>query len=116
MANRQHLNKLSEGRESWNNWRDQNPDTKPDLTEANLAGFDFEGYDFYRTNFCKVNLSKADLKHLADDFLSEKEVRKTHKYLRLFGKVKFPYPYQPILRIAQGRNTRKHYLVRLAAK
>ena len=43
MANPEHLEILKQGVEAWNQWREQNPQTKPDLSgailrEANLGG------------------------------------------------------------------------------
>ena len=36
MANDEHLARLREGVEVWNNWREANPQTFPDLREADL--------------------------------------------------------------------------------
>ena len=38
MANQDHLNKLNEGVDAWNQWRKDNPGITPDLTGANLSG------------------------------------------------------------------------------
>lgn len=65
MANREHLNRLNQGVQSWNQWRDANPNIRPDLQLANLNG----------KNLCKINLSRADLSG-AD--LSGTELRHAH--------------------------------------
>jgi len=56
MANRQHLSMLKQGVAAWNQWRKENPDTRPDLHEAPLAGIELS-----RANLASANLSEADL-------------------------------------------------------
>jgi uncharacterized protein YjbI with pentapeptide repeats len=56
MANRQHLSTLKQGAVTWNQWRNENPDTRPDLHEATLAGIDLS-----KANLASANLSEADL-------------------------------------------------------
>lgn len=51
MANKNHLNIISRGTSAWNEWREANPDQKP-----NLSGIDLSGGD-YRN----INLSDSDL-------------------------------------------------------
>lgn len=51
MGNEEHLAKLKEGVEAWNQWRDENPDVRPALCEAVLVG----------ANLRDANLSYADL-------------------------------------------------------
>lgn len=65
MANREHLRLLNQGVKSWNQWRDANPNIRPDLQLANLNGKDL----------CKINLNRADLSG-AD--LSGTELRHAH--------------------------------------
>ncbi|WP_299413852.1 pentapeptide repeat-containing protein [Acaryochloris sp. IP29b_bin.148] len=65
MANREHLNRLNQGVRAWNQWRDANPNIRPDLQLANLNG----------KNLSKINLSRADLSG-AD--LSGTELRQAH--------------------------------------
>jgi len=38
MANREHLEILKRGVKAWNEWREKNPDVKPDLRGADLKG------------------------------------------------------------------------------
>jgi hypothetical protein len=56
-------------------------------------------------------LSNEEVERLADDFLNEKDKAKQEQYLRFFAHRKYPYHYQPILKIAQARNPRKTRLV-----
>ena len=51
MANAEHLDILKQGVEAWNQWRHQNPHTKPGLYGANLRW----------GHLGKVNLEGADL-------------------------------------------------------
>ncbi len=66
MANPEHLKILKQGVEVWNKWREENPEIKPDLSEANLTMHHLPGVDFTLTNLCNAilyvtNLSKANL-------------------------------------------------------
>ena len=38
MANEEHVALLKQGVEVWNKWREENPDIRPDLSEADLTG------------------------------------------------------------------------------
>lgn len=49
------------------------------------------------------DLTKPDIRKLADDFLRETNPIKQEKYLRVFARTKFPYDYQPILKIAKKK-------------
>ena len=53
MANEEHLKILKQGVEVWNRWRGENPETRPDLVDADLIGTDFVG----------MNLRGSDLAH-----------------------------------------------------
>jgi hypothetical protein len=71
MANRKHLAILSKGVAAWNEWREEHPNVRPDLSEADLRGADLDaanlseadlhGADLYEAQLRKTNLSKADL-------------------------------------------------------
>jgi hypothetical protein len=56
MANPEHLAILKEGVEVWNQWREENPEIQPDLSNSDLCG---ENLDW--VNFSGVNLFGADL-------------------------------------------------------
>ncbi|MGK7893308.1 MAG: pentapeptide repeat-containing protein [Xenococcus sp. (in: cyanobacteria)] len=71
MANPEHLAKLQEGVKSWNQWRQENPHIKPNLTNYNLF---FEHHlRGYRANFTGINLRDAYLNsvNLRDSYLNE---------------------------------------------
>lgn len=51
LANPEHLAKLKEGVEAWNQWRRQHPEIRPDLSKADLG----------KADLIKVNLTWADL-------------------------------------------------------
>lgn len=59
-------------------------------------------------------LTGEEVERLADDFLSEKKNRQREQYLRFFAKRKFPFEFQPILKIASGNDIRsRHPKIRL---
>jgi hypothetical protein len=62
-----------------------------------------------------IDLLKKDIKKLADDFLKETDRLKLEKYMRVFDRVKYPYDYQPLLRLAKSKNKKDDRLVEYAA-
>jgi hypothetical protein len=60
-------------------------------------------------------LSKTDIKKLADDFLQQTDRIKLEKYMRVFDKVKYPYDYKPILRLAKSINKKSDRLIEYAS-
>jgi uncharacterized protein YjbI with pentapeptide repeats len=71
MANPEHLAKLKEGGEAWNQWRKQNLRVKPDLREAVVL----YGVDLSKANLRKANLNGA---HLIDANLSGANLSKAN--------------------------------------
>ena len=66
MAVKEHVEKLNEGVDSWNEWRQENPDVKPNLREANLReanlrGANLRGANLQGADLRLVNLEVADL-------------------------------------------------------
>lgn len=66
MANPEHLKKLKEGVEEWNQWRNENPEVEPDLSgadlhDANLRKANLDEVDLIEVNFRRANLKKASL-------------------------------------------------------
>ena len=71
MANLEHLEILKQGVEAWNNWRAENLEIEPDLSEAylfeanlrdaDLSGANLSGADLYQTQLVDTNLTKANL-------------------------------------------------------
>jgi uncharacterized protein YjbI with pentapeptide repeats len=63
VANDGHLALLRQGTAIWNEWRDRNPNEKPDLSEASLSG-----ENLIRANLSGANLSKTDLRQASLDY------------------------------------------------
>jgi hypothetical protein len=61
MANEEHLKILKQGIEVWNQWRRDNPNTRPDLSRADLHGADFIGVDLSGARLFRTDLSAARL-------------------------------------------------------
>jgi uncharacterized protein YjbI with pentapeptide repeats len=66
MANPEHVAKLKEGLEAWNEWRKNNPGVKvdlsgADLSRANLDKADLRGADLAVANLSRAYLVRADL-------------------------------------------------------
>ncbi|UCE08133.1 MAG: pentapeptide repeat-containing protein [bacterium] len=61
MANEEHLKILNQGVDVWNQWRNDNPNIKPDLSLLDLSRADLCGANFIRTNLSGTNLSSANL-------------------------------------------------------
>jgi hypothetical protein len=66
MANEEHLEILKQGVEAWSQWRKENPDTRPDLRQANLTKACLSEADLSkawlnRADLTKAQLSRADL-------------------------------------------------------
>ena len=71
MANEEHLRIINQGVDSWNEWRRENPQVRPnlsgpdlsgaDLIGANLGGADLGGADLFLANLSCANLRRADL-------------------------------------------------------
>ena len=77
MANEEQVKILKQGAETWNKWREENRDVKPDLyradlseanlseanlIEANLEGANLEGANFYRADLTGADLTGVDLR------------------------------------------------------
>jgi len=56
MAEESHLDKLKEGVEAWNQWRELNPDILPDLSKADLKRQRLTGINFSHTTLTEANL------------------------------------------------------------
>ena len=61
MANREHLKVAMQGSEEWNWWREANPDTLPNLSEASLIWADLSWVDLSGAHLNKADLTGADL-------------------------------------------------------
>src|SRR5438128_58729 len=80
MANRQHLSTLKQGSFAWNQWRKENPDTRPDLHEASLAGIDLSKANLSSANLSEADLSSANLREasLLGANLNDTNLREAH--------------------------------------
>lgn len=68
MANQEHLDLIRQGVEVWNAWRKEHPDTKVDLSSANLRGADLSQAVFSEAFLSHdlasgINFSHANLSH-----------------------------------------------------
>jgi Pentapeptide repeats (8 copies) len=61
MANEEHVAQLKKGPDSWNAWRQENRDLRPDLTAAHLSGRNLIEADLGGANLIEANLRGADL-------------------------------------------------------
>ena len=61
MANDEHVAILKQGVAAWNKWRDENPDIRPDLAQADLRNAYLRGANFSGANLHEADLYKADL-------------------------------------------------------
>jgi len=61
MANNEHVAMLKQGMAAWNKWRHQNPEIRPDLSEADLSGADLSGGNLNQANLNQANLNQANL-------------------------------------------------------
>lgn len=80
MANEEHLARLKQGAVAWNQWRNANPDIRP-----NLYGADLIGAHLTRANLTEADLRKADLRRahlvrvdLGRAYLYEADLRGAH--------------------------------------
>jgi uncharacterized protein YjbI with pentapeptide repeats len=71
MANDKHVAMLKQGVDAWNEWRDENPDIRPDLGGTDLSRADIPG----------VNLSGANLSETVPDFRQIDNDPYWHRYL-----------------------------------
>jgi uncharacterized protein YjbI with pentapeptide repeats len=66
MANPEHFEMINQDVETWNEWREENPDIRPDLSEVNLiiptlSMADLTDVNFYGTDLTGVDFQGADL-------------------------------------------------------
>jgi len=61
MANQEHLDKLREGIDTWNQWRQDHPDITPDLSGATLTSANLQRADLTSANLRDASLMRANL-------------------------------------------------------
>jgi hypothetical protein len=82
MANAEHLARLRQGVEAWNQWRKKNRGIQPDFYEADLSRADLRKADFTEADFRRAGLTEAHLGQadLSRAHLAEADLRRA--YLR----------------------------------
>lgn len=80
MANPEHLRILEQGVDTWNKWRDGNQHVYPDLSRANLVGYDLVEINFSKTDLNSAQLDGANLTNtdFSDAFLSHTVFREAN--------------------------------------
>ncbi len=61
MATQQHIEKIKQGSDIWNQWRKNNPKIIPDLIEARLFNMNLDCYNFNDANLVSATLSNSSL-------------------------------------------------------
>jgi TIR domain-containing protein/pentapeptide repeat protein len=61
MANQKHLDILKKSVETWNMWREEHPNIRPDLSDANLYGVLLYNADLSNADLSNADLNGADL-------------------------------------------------------
>jgi hypothetical protein len=61
MADKKHIKILKKGVDTWNQWRNENPKIRPDLTEADLSCRILDQVDLRRANLAKADLTDSIL-------------------------------------------------------
>jgi hypothetical protein len=61
MANDEHVALLKKGVQAWNEWRDENPDIRPNLSKTNLSRADLGGANLGGANLRRADLGEANL-------------------------------------------------------
>src|SRR5947208_3294550 len=63
MADREHVEQLQQGVDTWNKWRQDHPDIYPDLSYANLSHAKLTEADLSYANLSHAKLTGTDLSH-----------------------------------------------------
>lgn len=76
MANEEHLSLLRQGTAIWNEWRERNPEIKPDLDRADFTDADLSIADLHKTDLRGAKLRKTDLRgaNLSEADLTEADL------------------------------------------
>ena len=67
MSHPKHFAILKQAVKTWNEWREANPDTPPNLKRVNLDGADLQGANVQGANLQNANLRGAILCHAEHD-------------------------------------------------
>ena len=85
MPDQTSVDRLRQGVKTWNQWRWQHPEMRPDLSYANLSGTDLSGADLSRAHLSYAILSSASLSgaDLSETLLLHSLSGKTWKFALL---------------------------------
>jgi uncharacterized protein YjbI with pentapeptide repeats len=61
MANPEHMSILEKGGKAWNEWRQDHPEIRPDLSEGWFHSADMHGWNFQYANLSRANFVRAHL-------------------------------------------------------
>jgi uncharacterized protein YjbI with pentapeptide repeats len=61
MANKEHLETLAKGVAVWNEWRERDPNHRPDLSEAKLQSVNLRGFNLKDAMLMEADLTAARL-------------------------------------------------------
>lgn len=77
MANEEHLKLIKQEVDTWNAWRESNPDTQPDLSQADLRGSKLQKFDLGSSNLkeCKLQFSNLTGARLEDTNLTKAKLQ-----------------------------------------
>ena len=76
MASEDHFKLLKQGASSWNRWRQENVDIRPDLQGAALSGLYLSGFNLIKANLSWANLRQANLSkaNLSESYLTKADL------------------------------------------
>lgn len=60
MANQNHVTRVQNGPQAWNQWRKRNPNDRPDLSDVSLERIDLMRANLAETDLVRVNLAGAN--------------------------------------------------------
>jgi Ion channel/Pentapeptide repeats (8 copies) len=80
MENPEHLEKLKEGVQAWNTWREENPSIVPDLSEAHLENASLFRAHLEHAHLCGANLTNVDVTRLT--YLGPPLLEYRHRVMR----------------------------------
>ena len=66
MVNKEHLKILKQGVETWNQWRHDHPDVKPDLSYARLDGADLHGMNLFGVDLRSAEDVRAAVQNILE--------------------------------------------------
>ncbi|MEO5893195.1 MAG: hypothetical protein ABIQ31_23290 [Ferruginibacter sp.] len=105
-----YLDRIKQNEEDWQNY--QRPVYNYDTIKEQLMD---RRRSYISSSYAK-SLSRKEIKQVADALLVEPDRFKKGKYLSIFYDIKFPYPYQPLLQMAQSNLNAQKEVVKWAVE